>query len=222
MAKKKFVFFNFAAGAGLFLVMFLISLAEAKEIKGSPAVSTMYKMFEYVTDLSTVRITFHGPVTGVLAENLTVNGSHATKVSKNVESNGEESYTFSGFDKPKLGEVSIVLSPGNIKVTRPAIPFEGLEFTKVLLDPQADEDGDGLTNQQEIDRLLSPVSQDTDQDGLPDAFEVHSACLNPLVNQAHPMDYGGAPLPGDDDADHDGLTDLQEFEQNKNPCLPDK
>ena len=56
-------------------------------------------------------------------------------------------------------------------------------------DPQADPDGDGLTNQQECDHNTDPFDADTDRDGAPDAWEVFFA--------TDPLSADSFPSPGD-------------------------
>ncbi len=58
------------------------------------------------------------------------------------------------------------------------------------LDPDGDEDGDGLTNQEEIDLGTDPFDPDTDGDGLDDGLEVQIG-TDPTSN----------------DSDKDGVTD---------------
>jgi protocatechuate 3,4-dioxygenase beta subunit len=169
-------------------------------------------------DLSLVRVQFHAPVTGVKAEDLTVNGSAATQVTKT----GDQYYVFTGYKTPGFGEVQIVLAPGKISRDPDGIPFEGFSWSVRLFDPAGDEDGDGLTNAQEVEVFSSPTSADTDHDGLPDSYEVAHRCLDPIVDQAHPLNYTGEPLPGDNDADDDGATDLQEFAKGSDPCASGK
>ena len=47
----------------------------------------------------------------------------------------------------------------------------------------ADDDGDGLTNEQEAALGTDPHNPDTDGDGIPDGWEVRYG-LNPLVNDS--------------------------------------
>lgn len=72
-----------------------------------------------------------------------------------------------------------------------------------------DTDDDGLTDAEEV-RVYNtdPLSADTDQDGMPDGWEVKYG-LNPLLDDAN------------DDADLDGLTNLEEYLLGTNPVLPD-
>lgn len=62
------------------------------------------------------------------------------------------------------------------------------------LDPAGDEDGDGLTNEEEALRGTDPFNPDTDGDGLTDAVEVFETGTDPL----------------DPDTDGDGLSDGDE------------
>lgn len=59
------------------------------------------------------------------------------------------------------------------------------------LDPNGDEDGDGLTNGEEDDIGTNPLDPDTDGDGLDDGLEVKIIGTNPLSS----------------DSDKDGVTD---------------
>jgi hypothetical protein len=62
---------------------------------------------------------------------------------------------------------------------------------KVILDPDGDEDGDGLTNQEEIDEGTDPLDPDSDDDGLDDGLELKEIGTSPL----------------NEDSDGDGVTD---------------
>ena len=80
------------------------------------------------------------------------------------------------------------------------------------LDPSdggADWDGDGLTNAQEQSQGTDMNNADTDNDGLPDGWEVA---------------YGLNPLSASDssaDPDGDGLTNTQEYAAGTNPNSAD-
>ncbi len=73
----------------------------------------------------------------------------------------------------------------------------------------ADSDGDGLTNQQEIDLRTDLFSTDTDRDKLPDAWEV-SHGLDPR----NPADALADP-------DSDDRSTAQEFLENTDPKVAD-
>ena len=68
-----------------------------------------------------------------------------------------------------------------------------------------DSDGDGLNDWEEVFTYgTDPADSDSDDDGMPDGWEVAHG-LNPLVNDA-----GG-------DLDGDGVTNLDEYLQGRNP-----
>lgn len=68
-----------------------------------------------------------------------------------------------------------------------------------------DSDGDGLSDDQEVQLGTDPNNPDTDGDGIPDGYEV-SHKLNPL-------DSTDASL----DNDHDGLSNLEEYTSGTDP-----
>jgi hypothetical protein len=81
----------------------------------------------------------------------------------------------------------------------------GNTLTVVNLPPTGDADNDGLTNEYEIAIGTNTSAVDTDQDTLPDPWEVR---------------YGLDPLTAGDaaqDADGDGSTNLEEFTAGTNP-----
>ena len=65
--------------------------------------------------------------------------------------------------------------------------------------------------------LQGPVPLNlTDDDGLPDGYEIAHPCLDPLLSPSSEQ-YGsssGAPA----DTDGDGVSDLEEFKQGTDPC----
>jgi N-acetylmuramoyl-L-alanine amidase len=90
--------------------------------------------------------------------------------------------------------------------------FVRLRYTDIVTnDPDnADFDGDGLTNWEEIFIYgTDPFNSDSDGDGMPDGWEVMNG-----FNPTHPAD-------ADEDADGDGLTNLQEYELGTEPNNPD-
>lgn len=68
-----------------------------------------------------------------------------------------------------------------------------------------DEDGDGLTNEEELQRGLDPLVTDMDEDGLADGAEVN--------------DYGTEPR--DPDTDGDGVRDGEEIQTGTDPTDAD-
>ena len=94
-------------------------------------------------------------------------------------------------------------------------------------DGASDPDGDLLTNLEEQALGTDPTRQDTDGDGLTDAFEANSAGYNPL-NMDTDGDFlsdGGEFAAGTDpsnpDTDNDGLTDYIEVAKGYNPVKGD-
>ena len=199
-----------------------------KGVKSSLDIQWRYPCFinSYTTDFGKVMVVFTHPVIGVRAQDLTVNGSPATeveKVSHNTFDQVEMQYTFSGYVLPKLGKVAIVLQPGSIKRTDNKASFEGKSWECRWLNSQADDDSDGLNNDQEINTFLTdPTKADTDDDGLPDAYELKHNCLDPINNEGEDQENYGVIVPGNNDADHDGLSNLEEFKRGMDPCAADK
>jgi hypothetical protein len=173
-----------------------------------------FRLFRFITELPSVSVTFSVPVTGVTAGDLTVNESPAT----NVTGSGKGPYVFTGFEPPDFGSIKVSLAPGVITGEQ-GLAFEGQSWTQTLVDSEGDADNDGANNGEEANRFRTdPTNPDTDGDGLPDGFETAHACLDPLQDEANPRDMLGNLLPGDDDADNDGVTNLEEFVQGTDPC----
>ena len=168
-------------------------------------------------DLGIFTVQFGVPVTGVRAQDLLINGSAATQVS----GDGAGSYRFAGYAVPRPGPVQVVLSPGEILRASDTHPrFAGDAWTFRLFDPLTDDDGDGLTNQREVENHSDPLSVDTDHDNLPDPFELAHPCLSVLADETKPQNAYGQIVPGDDDADDDGATNHDEFVRGTDPCTP--
>ncbi|MDR0713918.1 MAG: T9SS type A sorting domain-containing protein [Bacteroidales bacterium] len=84
--------------------------------------------------------------------------------------------------------------------------------TFIYLLAAGDEDGDGLTNGEEINKSTDPFNPDTDGDGLPDGWEVQHS-LDPNNDAG---DNGA-----DGDPDGDGLTNEEEYKNGSDPRNPD-
>ena len=92
-----------------------------------------------------------------------------------------------------------------------------------------DTDGDGLWDDQEVNSVgSSPLSKDTDEDGVPDAVEVNYGTNTTLADTdgdnlrdaAEINDYSTDPL--DSDSDDDGLSDGHEANNlDSSPTAPD-
>jgi hypothetical protein len=93
-----------------------------------------------------------------------------------------------------------------------------------------DADGDGLSNVAEFRQGTNPLNADTDQDGMPDAWE-QSMNLNPLSNDAtvdpdndqcsNLTEYQHQTHPHLADTDADGMPDGWEIDHQLNPLLND-
>ncbi|MCC6142718.1 MAG: carboxypeptidase regulatory-like domain-containing protein [Candidatus Hydrogenedentes bacterium] len=74
--------------------------------------------------------------------------------------------------------------------------------------PNGDIDNDGLTNQEEFDLGTKANDSDTEDDGLPDGWEVDNS-LDPLSATGDDGAQG--------DPDDDGLTNITEYQNDTNP-----
>ena len=181
--------------------------------------ATTGRFFPNVTlnDLSALQVQFSVPVEGVRAEDLTVNGSRA----KEVVGEGAGPYLFTGYVVPGPGAMKIKLAPGQIRRKGNLIPFKGFSWGVQAFDASKDDDGDGLTNSQEIEVYSDPTSPDTDGDGIPDPYEMAHPCLKFYLNESVPQGDDKA-LPTEDDADHDGVSNLDEYKKGTDPCSADE
>ncbi|HZV73721.1 MAG TPA: IPT/TIG domain-containing protein [Conexibacter sp.] len=99
--------------------------------------------------------------------------------------------------------------------SRDAVPPPTCTLASARAAPQADADGDGLTNQLELQIKTDPCVADSDGDGIPDGYEYQSA----LDYNSRALPYPGKrpypnPLdPTDANTDHDGdgLTMADEY-----------
>lgn len=176
---------------------------------------TPFRLFRYLTELpASVSVTFSEPVTGVKAGDLKVNGSPATQVS----GSGAGPYTFTGYRSPNGPNVQLRIAAGQIQDLS-GNRFAGAAWQYRLVNRGQDEDRDGIKDDEEADIYLTdPTDPDTDHDGLPDSFEIAHGCLEPLMNQAHPHEMNDNHMPGDNDADDDGMSDAEELTAGTDPC----
>lgn len=168
-----------------------------------------------VGEQATISVIFNEPVTGVLANDLMVNESPATS----VHGNGPGPYVFTGFIQPQIGSVNVTLSPGNITDLNKN-PFEGESWNYTLSKSTDDNNGDGIRDGLEISKFFTdPTNPDTDDDSIPDGFEVKTSCLNPLVDDSQVKNMAEEVINSTGrDSDKDGVTNVQEFQQGTPPC----
>jgi chitodextrinase/regulation of enolase protein 1 (concanavalin A-like superfamily) len=169
----------------------------------------------FVTDLPTVTVKFSVPVFGLTADALSVNGSQAT----HVTGSGAGPYVFTGFNASR----EVLAIKFNGRKVRDAEGNRGGNRSWQYWTVKAgeDRDRDGLDDAEEVQQYMTnPRLRDTDADGMPDGLEAHSTCLNPFEDERSPHDMAGGTLPGNDDQDGDGITDLQEYYFGSDPCSP--
>lgn len=80
-----------------------------------------------------------------------------------------------------------------------------------------DTDSDGLPDLIEKELGSDPENSDTDGDGLPDGYEVLTLATDPTKADTDENGVSDA----DEDFDEDGLTNLQEYQQNTEPYNDD-
>jgi hypothetical protein len=89
--------------------------------------------------------------------------------------------------------------------------------------PEADSDGDGLTDAEEIKLGTDPLNPDTDGDGVGDGIEVRLASPGSEFDPLVPAQFKECLTLTDPTADHDldGLTDCEEAVLRTDPYLVD-
>ncbi|MCB0217139.1 MAG: tyrosinase family protein [Chloroflexi bacterium] len=159
-----------------------------------------FRLYRFLDGLERFEVEFDQAVSGVRAEDLTINGVPARTLTR--ESN--QRYVFSGFPAPDLGRLEVKLAPGGIKNVY-NVGYAGDSWRYFVVDPSIDEDRDGLLSREELDvTLTSPIDRDSDEDGLSDGDEVRL--------------YGTRPLMWDSDLD--GANDRCEIEKGSDPRDP--
>ncbi|KXK26970.1 MAG: hypothetical protein TR69_WS6001000994 [candidate division WS6 bacterium OLB20] len=103
-------------------------------------------------------------------------------------------------------------------ITPTATPTPTPSITPV--DPN-DEDGDGLTNEEEIELGTDPNDPDTDDDGLTDGFEVEYDSDGSDLDPLDPDTDEDGTEDGFEDFDDDGLNNIEEQVYGTNPFIPD-
>ncbi len=93
---------------------------------------------------------------------------------------------------------------------------EGASATTVLdvtvtADSEADFDGDGLVDSEEVDLGTNPENPDSDEDGTSDGLEIHLG--------HDPLDSGDTPVAGTGDVNFDGVVDAVDIQLVINSAL---
>lgn len=123
----------------------------------------------------------------------------------NINSNGTSATMTLTLASNAVGSFTVVATNGT--GSSPANPSAGNTLTILSSDPNADSDGDGLTNIYETAIGSNPANSSTTGDGLPDGWALYFG-LSPL----------SAAAAGQTSAN--GLTYLQSFQRALNPLIP--
>ena len=98
------------------------------------------------------------------------------------------------------------ISNGSVLISQDGMPRaweETYDLNVYKNDAGKDPDDDGLTNAEEYAAGTNPKKKDTDEDGIPDKYEIDNE-LDPLV-------------PNTGDTDEDGSSDLEEYRYDTDP-----
>ena len=162
-----------------------------------------------------IDIVFTEPVFGVRAIDILINNNSAT----NIIGSGSGPYTFSGFKMPDFGTVNVTVLPGNILDSN-GNKFLGQSWKYEMIKSNEDTDKDGISNEIELKLLIDPTKLDTDGDTINDTVEISHVCLNPLNDDSMIMNMKGEIINSTGiDSDKDGLTNIEEANTNRDPCL---
>lgn len=129
--------------------------------------------------------------------------------------------------KGEIAEILIYNRALTLEERISVVSYLGMRFLYGGLDPAADTDQDGLTNQQEEALGTDPTVADTDDDGLSDGSEVNTHKSNPvladsdgdLLVDGYEVNVLGTD-PAKADTDSDGFNDHYEVHFLTNPKDP--
>jgi hypothetical protein len=168
-----------------------------------------------LSTLDSVLVVFWEPVDGVVAGDLTVNGSPATA----VQEDGPW-YLFTGFDSPGDGsllgddpvEVVVEIAAGAITDAE-SNPFAGQSWSYTI---SRDSDGDGVPDDRDNCPMIANLDQHNADSDLVHGEHAHGGHAPSVGSAGDPM--GDA---CDDDDDNDGLSDEFETSAGTDPTDAD-
>ena len=135
----------------------------------------------------------------------------------NGTSDGIEDYDQDGLSN--LTELTIILDTEGNPYYDFLVNDSGPVEEQGQPDGMKDPDGDLLSNQGEITNNTDPFDADSDDDLLPDGFEVHESETDPN-NALSSVDENSNPIAdGEADPDEDDLTNYQEYQLGTDPLV---
>lgn len=139
-------------------------------------------------------------------------GSAMTEVS-----DGWYAYTIT-----KYASAKVMFNDGTNQIpaqNQPGLDATGIMWYKngVWCDMTTDTDGDGLPDYRELIIGTDITKVDTDGDGLPDGYEFYTLGTDPTLSDSDDNGIND----GNEDADSDGLTNLQEYQLGTDPFIED-